>query len=122
MYLQLCKSKIHKARVTQAEIDYEGSITLDAALMEAAGIAPYEKVLIANFATGARFETYAIEGARGSSVVCLNGAAAKLARVGDAITILSFALCTPQEAQNFSPKMILLNEKNEILKSCGIAG
>ena len=120
MYLQLCKSKLHKAVVTQAELYYEGSITLDAALMEAAGILPFEKVLIANFATGELFETYAIEGERNSGTVCLNGAAAKLAQVGDAITVMSFALCTPQEAKALAPKMIILNEKNEILKTCWV--
>lgn len=120
MYIQVCKGKLHKAVVTQAELHYEGSITLDAALMEAAGIVPFEKVLIANFSTGTRFETYAIEGKRHSGVVCLNGAAAKLAKVGDTVTVMSFALCTPQEAKTLSPKMVILNEKNQILKTCPV--
>ena len=120
MYVQICKSKLHKAVVTQAELDYEGSITLDENLMEAAGIVPFERVLIANFSTGARFETYAIAGPRNSGVVCLNGAAAKLAKPGDAVTVLSFALCTPQEAKTLSPKMVLLNSKNEILRTCPV--
>lgn len=114
MFLQLCKSKIHKAIVTEANIDYEGSITIDRELMDAAGIVPYEKVLIANFETGQRFETYAIEGPRHSRVICLNGAAAKLAKEGDTITVMAFAYCTPEESQDFIHTNILLNKKNEI--------
>jgi len=115
MLLQLCKSKIHKAVVTQAEIGYEGSITIDRELMDASGIYPYEKVLVANFESGARFETYAIEGKAGSKTVCLNGAAAKLANVGDTITIMAFAYCTAEEAKNFIHTNILLNKDNEII-------
>jgi len=115
MLLQLCKSKIHKAVVTEAHIDYEGSITLDRELMEAAGIHPYEKVLVANFVSGARFETYAIEGKAGSKVVCLNGAAARLAQVGDTITVMAFAYCTAEEAKGFIHTNILLNKSNEII-------
>lgn len=115
MFLQLCKSKIHKAVVTEAQLEYEGSVTIDRELMDAAGIIPYEKVLIASFETGHRFETYAIEGEPGSKVICLNGAAAKLAKVGDKITIMAFAYCTAEEAKNFIHTNILLNENNEVL-------
>lgn len=115
MFLQMCKSKIHKAVVTEANLEYKGSITLDKELMEAAGIYPYEKVLVANFANGARFETYAIEGKAGSKVVCLNGAAAKLAKAGDTITVMAFAACTPEEAKDFIHTNVLLNENNEIV-------
>ncbi len=115
MFLQLCKSKIHQAVVTEAHIEYQGSITIDKELLDAAGILPYEKVLIASFETGERFETYAIEGEAGSRVICLNGAAAKLAKVGDKITVMAFAYCTPEEAKDFIHTNILLNKKNEIL-------
>ncbi len=115
MFLQLCKSKIHQAVVTEANIKYEGSITVDRELMDAAGIVPYEKVLIASFETGQRFETYAIEGEKGSHVICLNGAASKLATVGDTITIMAFAYCTPEESKDFIHTNILLNQQNEIV-------
>ena len=109
----MCKSKIHRATVTEAELAYEGSISVDQALLEAADIAPYEMVQIFNLNNGQRFETYAIPGAKGSGVVCLNGAAARLGVVGDKIIIISTAIVEDSQAPSFSPKIVFVNEKNK---------
>jgi aspartate 1-decarboxylase len=116
MQLQILKSKIHRAAVTGADLDYVGSITLDAALMRAAGILPHERVLIVNNNNGARFETYVIEGRAGSGAVFLNGAAARLALPGDIIIILSFALMDAAEAEGFVPKVVFVDEKNRVTR------
>src|SRR3989454_10970648 len=89
MFLTLCKSKLHRATVTQAELHYEGSLTIDADFLAAAGILPFERVQVVDIANGARFETYAIEGSAGSHTVCVNGAAARLVQVGDPIIVIS---------------------------------
>ena len=105
MHLTLLKSKLHRIRVTEARLDYEGSLSLDPDDMEAVGIVPYEKILCADVENGNRFETYAIEGARGSHVCCLNGAAAHQGKVGDRLIVMAFAQLTPEEAQGWSPRV-----------------
>ena len=114
MYIDLLKAKIHRATVTQAELNYVGSITIDEELLEASGICVYEKVLIVDIDNGERFETYTIPGERGSGMICLNGAAARCACVGDKIIIMSFAQMTPDEAKDFAPKVVFLEDGNAI--------
>lgn len=106
MTLDILKSKIHRVTVTQARLDYIGSITIDRDLMDAAGIFPGERVYIVDNNNGERFDTYAIEGERGSGVICLNGAAARKVQVGDVVIIMCYAHMTPEEAAVFSPKVI----------------
>ena len=105
MKLTLLKSKLHRIKVTEANLDYEGSLTLDPDDMEAVGIVQYEKILCADVENGNRFETYAIQGRRGSHVCCLNGAAARLGKVGDRLIVMSFAELTPEEAAGWQPKV-----------------
>ncbi len=112
--LTLCKSKLHRATVTQAELHYEGSITIDAALLAAANILPFERVQVVDVANGARFETYAIAGKAGSRTVCVNGAAARLVQVGDPVIVISYAQLTPDEAVRHRPTIVLLNADNSI--------
>jgi len=111
----MLKSKIHRARVTGVNIDYEGSITIDKGLMEEADILPYEQVQVLNINNGARFTTYAIEGESGE--ICLNGAAARLAAKGDTIIILSYCSVDNEEARNFAPKLIHVDAKNTIIET-----
>ncbi len=111
----MLKSKIHRARVTDANIDYEGSITIDKDLMHEADILPYEQVHVLNVNNGARFTTYAIEGERGE--ICLNGAAARLAARGDVVIILTYATLTEEEAQKHTPKLVYVDGKNNIVES-----
>jgi aspartate 1-decarboxylase len=106
MKLTLLKSKLHRIRVTQANLDYEGSLTLDPDDMEAVGIVQYEKILCADVENGNRFETYAIQGRRGSHVCCLNGAAAHQGRVGDRLIVMAFAQMDEAEASGFSPRVL----------------
>ena len=110
----MLKSKIHRARVTETNIDYEGSITIDTKLMEAADILPYEQVEVLNINNGARFTTYAIEGKAGSGEICLNGAAARLAVTGDTVIILSYSHVEDEEAQNFTPTLVYVDANNAI--------
>jgi aspartate 1-decarboxylase len=105
MEIELLKSKLHRIRITESCLDYEGSLTLDPDDMEAVGIVPYEKILCADVENGNRFETYAIEGARGSHVCCLNGAAAHKGRIGDRLIVMAFARMSPDEAKGFAPKV-----------------
>lgn len=114
MFLTLMKSKIHRAVVTEANLNYVGSITIDEDLMEKADILCNEKVQIVNNNNGKRFETYVIPGERGSGTVCLNGAAARLAHPGDIIIIMAYALLTMEEARAFKPTIVLLNENNTV--------
>ncbi|MFV9510665.1 aspartate 1-decarboxylase [Tepidibacillus sp. LV47] len=114
MLLQMMKSKIHRATVTEANLNYVGSITIDEAIMEAVGILPNEKVQVVNNHNGARFETYVIKGERNSGTICLNGAAARLVQPGDTVIIMAYALMTEEEAKRFTPKIAVLNEKNQI--------
>ena len=105
MQLTLLKAKLHRIRVTESCLDYEGSLTLDPDDMEAVGIVPYEKILCADVENGSRFETYAIAGARGSGVCCLNGAAARLGKVGDRLIVMAFARMSEGEAADWQPKV-----------------
>ena len=114
MEITLLKSKIHRAVVTQADLNYVGSITIDSDLMKAAGIFEYEKVQIVDVNNGNRIETYVIAGKAGSGVICLNGAAAHRGSVGDIITIMCFANFTPEEANTFRPRVVVMDEKNQI--------
>jgi len=111
----MLKSKIHRARVTQFNIDYEGSITIDRKLMEETDILPGEQVQVLNINNGARFTTYAIEGKSGE--ICLNGAAARLAAKGDIIMVLSYCYVEDDEARSFTPKLVYVDAKNVITKS-----
>jgi len=115
--LTLCKSKLHRATVTRADLHYVGSITIDAALMDAAGILPFERVQVVDVANGARFETYAIAGAARSGTVCVNGAAARLVHVGDPVIIIAYAQLTPEEAGRHRPSIVLLKPDNTILET-----
>ena len=114
MTLEMLKSKIHRATVTQAELNYVGSITIDESLMEAAGIIEYEKVQIADVDNGARFETYVIAGESGSGIICLNGAAARMVSTGDKVIIMSYAQMQPQEVKENPPKVVFVDENNQI--------
>jgi len=110
----MLKSKIHRARVTDANIDYEGSVTIDRKLMAEADILPYEQVHVLNINNGARFTTYAIEGAEGSGEICLNGAAARLAVKGDIVIILTYTQVPEEQTKNYRPKIVYVDEKNTI--------
>ncbi len=114
MLLTLCKSKLHRATVTRADLHYVGSITIDRALLDAAGILPFERVQVVDVANGERFETYAIAGAAASGTICVNGAAARLVHVGDPIIIIAYAQFTPEEARRHQPAIVLLNPDNSI--------
>ncbi len=114
MLLRLLKAKLHMASVTQTELEYHGSITIDRDLMDAVGLLPYEQVMIANCSNGTRGETYVLEGERGSGQIQMNGALARLAHRGDRIIIMSFVFATPEEATVHHPKVAILNEKNVI--------
>ena len=114
MTLEMLKSKIHRATVTQAELNYVGSITIDESLMEAAGIIEYEKVQIADVDNGARFKTYVIAGEAGSGIICLNGAAARMVSTGDKVIIMSYAQMQPQEVKENPPKVVFVDENNQI--------
>lgn len=116
MLLNLLRAKIHRATITEAEVEYVGSITIDADLLDATGILPGECVLVADLTDGARFETYVLKGARGSGVICINGAAARLVDVGDKIIIMAYAYVTPEEAKTLKPNIVLVDDKNKIVK------
>ncbi|MDR2553867.1 MAG: aspartate 1-decarboxylase [Fibromonadaceae bacterium] len=114
MLVELLKSKIHRATVTDACLDYEGSITIDKELMEEARLFPHEKVQVLNTNNGERFETYVIEGKPKSGIICLNGAAARLVQKKDLVIIAAYVLMTPEEARSWKPKVVKVNEKNRI--------
>lgn len=109
MLLNILKSKIHRVKVTEANLDYIGSITIDEALMEAANIYPGERVQVVDNDNGARLETYVITGKRGSGCICMNGAAAHLIHVGDTIIIMAYAMMTPEEVKDFKPSIVFPN-------------
>lgn len=113
--IEVMKSKIHRARVTQAELNYVGSITIDENLMDAADIIANEKVQIVNNNNGARLETYVIPGERGTGTICLNGAAARLVQVGDIIIIISYAMMDRQEAKIHTPVLVFPDENNKLI-------
>jgi aspartate 1-decarboxylase len=108
----MLKSKIHRAVLTEANLNYAGSITIDRDLMDAADILPYEQVQVVNNNNGARFETYCMEGSRGSGVICLNGAAARLGQLGDILIILSYTQVSEDEARGHQPRVVLVNKYN----------
>ena len=114
MLLDIFKSKIHRVKVTQAELNYVGSITIDANLLDAANILEGEKVQIVNLNNGERLETYTIKGERGSGTVCMNGPAARKVQVGDTVILISYAQMTPEEAKVYSPTIIFPDENNRL--------
>lgn len=114
MERRMMKSKIHRAMVTESNLDYEGSITIDSRLMEKANILPYEQVDIYNVTSGDRFSTYAIKGEKDSGVICINGAAAHKARKGDIVIIVTYANFAENELQNFKPSKVYVDNKNKI--------
>lgn len=117
MLISVLKSKLHRARVTDANVDYEGSLTLSEELMKLVEIVPYERIMVGNMANGERFETYVIPGTRNGGEVCLNGATAHLGKVGDLLTIMSFTLVEPEMAASHKPKIITLSRNNQPVKS-----
>lgn len=109
----LCKSKIHRATITEANLHYEGSLTVDEDLMELSDILPYEQVSVVNINNGERFETYVIKGKRGSGVICLNGAAARKGAVGDQVIIISYGIFTEEESKKYHPKVVHVDKNNK---------
>jgi aspartate 1-decarboxylase len=112
MKLTMFKSKLHQMMVTEANLNYEGSITIDQDLLDAAHLLPYEKVQVLNITNGSRLETYTIPGERGSRICCMNGAAARLTQVGDRVIIISYAEMTPEEAKSYRPRTVVVDENN----------
>jgi aspartate 1-decarboxylase len=117
LYRMMMKSKIHRATVTEANLQYVGSITIDITLMEATDILPNEKVQIVNNNNGARFETYVIPGERNSGVICLNGSAARQVQVGDHVIIISYAMLTDEAAHQYHPKVVFVDDENHPIKT-----
>lgn len=122
MQLQILKSKLHRARITECELFYEGSLGIDLDLMDEVGMLPYERILVVNTNNGERLETYAIPAKRGSRTFCLNGAAARRGAIGDQVTIMAFAWCTPEEAKTTPPQIAVLDADNKIVKRPGTRG
>lgn len=116
MFRTMMNGKIHRARVTEANLNYVGSITIDEDILDAVGMLPNEKVAIVNNNNGARFETYIIPGQRGSGVVCLNGAAARLVHEGDIVIIISYVLVSEEKVKEHKPKVAIMNEYNQIVE------
>ena len=116
MLVTICKSKIHRATVTEADLNYEGSIAIDEKLMDATDILPNEKVQVLNLNNGARFETYVLVAEADSGIICLNGPAARLGEVGDLLIIVSYCDLEFEEAKKYKPKVIFVDEKNKIIK------
>jgi aspartate 1-decarboxylase len=114
MLRTMCKGKIHRATVTQANLNYIGSITIDQDLLDAANIYPYEKVQVVNVTNGSRLETYTIAGARGSGVICLNGAAARLTAEGDIVIIISYGQFSEEEIRTLEPQIVFVDEQNHL--------
>lgn len=120
MQIHLLKSKIHRARVSDAHLDYEGSLTISTDLMERCGMVTYERILCSNMSNGARFETYAIPGKAGAGEIILNGAAALLGKPGDPLTIMSYAMVDASEVAAWKPKVIVLDAQNRIINERGL--
>jgi len=116
MLVSVCRAKIHRARVTAAELHYQGSITIDSELLAAAGIGRWEEVQIVNLNNGARFTTYVMLGKPGSGTVCLNGPAARLAQVDDIIIVIAYGLIDEKEGHSFHPRIVFVDEKNKITR------
>ncbi len=119
MTITLLKSKLQKPKVTEADLNYVGSLTLDLDMMDAADMVPFERVQVVNLNNGSRLETYLIEGERGSGIVCLNGPAARKGLVGDNIIVLSYAQMSPDEAKGFMPRIAYVDENNKVTKTEG---
>ena len=117
MLLTMMKAKLHRATVTQADLDYEGSIAIDRDLLDESGILPHEQVDVLNISTGARFTTYAIEAPRGSRVFGVNGAAARLVQKGDRIIVVTYCQLPAEEARNYTPTVVLLSEDNDVVRA-----
>ena len=117
MFVNVLKSKLHRVKVTQAELNYVGSITIDEDLMDAAGLLENEQVHIVNNNNGERLITYVIKGARGSGIICLNGAAARRAQVGDIVIIISYAMMTPDEARTHKPTVVFPDDNNRLVRA-----
>ena len=115
MFIHVMKSKLHRVKITQAELNYVGSVTIDEDLMDAANLIENEKVQIVNNNNGERFETYVIKGERGSGTVCLNGAAARRAQVGDIVIIIAYGLMTPEEAKEHKPNLVFPDSNNHLV-------
>lgn len=116
MQVQVLKSKLYRARVTDASVNYEGSLTIDEDLMDKVGFLPYEKILVANVSNGNRFETYILKGKRGSGEICLNGATAKLGKKGDILIIFSFTWDEEGNLKNYKPRTVTLDINNNVVK------
>jgi aspartate 1-decarboxylase len=119
MQIHILKSKLHRAAVTAANVNYEGSLSMDSELMEKAGFYPYERILCANLANGNRFETYVIAGERGSGSIVLNGAAAHLGKAGDLLTIMSYAMVEEALIRKWQPRVLVLGNKNSVINERG---
>ena len=117
MLLTMLKAKLHRATITGADLHYEGSIAIDRDLLDAAGILPHEQVDVLNITTGGRFTTYAIEAPRGSRAVAVNGAAARLAQIGDKVIVIAYCQVPAEEARNYHPSVVVLGEENEIARA-----
>lgn len=117
MFIHLFRSKIHRVTVTEANLNYMGSITIDENLLDASGILPHEKVQIVNINNGERFETYVIKGERGSGQICLNGPAARRVQLGDKVIIIAYAMLTLEESKTFSPTMVFVDDSNQVVKN-----
>lgn len=116
MRRKMCKSKIHRGTITGADLQYEGSLTLDRDLMDAADLEPYEQVQVVNVNTGSRLETYVIEGERGSGTIQLNGAAARMGAVGDPVIVMSYADYDEVELETFAPRVVFVDDRNRVVK------
>ena len=117
----ICRAKLHRLTVKEANLDYEGSLTLDENLMQAADLAPYEKVQVANVVSGNRFETYVIPGRAGSGTVCLNGAAAHLGKPGDQVIVIAYGVVTEAELAQWQPKMVFVDSANRVKERMAVA-
>ncbi|WP_184132968.1 aspartate 1-decarboxylase [Arcicella rosea] len=115
MFLHIMKSKLHRVKITQAELNYVGSVTIDEDLMDAANLIENEKVQIVNNNNGERFETYVIKGERGSGMVCLNGAAARRAQIGDIVIIIAYGMMTEEEARTYKPSLVFPDDNNRLV-------
>jgi len=120
MQVEILKSKIHRAKITGSNLNYEGSMTIDRELMEKAGLMPHEKILASNMANGERFETYVICGEAGSGAIVLNGATSHLGKAGDRLTIMNFGLIEQSEAKRWHPRIIVLDDNNKIINERGL--
>jgi aspartate 1-decarboxylase len=118
MLLHILKSKIHRARITGCDLNYEGSLAVDLDILDRAGILPYERILVVNACNGERLETYAIPAPRGSRTMLLNGAAARRGMAGDVVTVMAFAAVTPAEARRLAPRVLTLDEQNAVVREC----